>query len=379
MNPSQAGSTQVNSNPFQFRSAALAAVTAAVSLVQSAILGMFVVAGSVAGWVPIAFLIISTGVSAAFLAYCAGGDRALRGRQATFPLLAVMAVVQMAFLVLEPKMALVFLLGLMSLCAIGLGRMSPLQAQWGWMVFGAMSGIGIVMARHRFGFPGTSPLELALLWLMFMLALRALISGSSELAAMRRIMAAKDAELETLGVRLEKLVRHDSLTGAFNRRGLLELLENELLRSRRTGHPFCFAAVDLDHFKQVNEKYGHAAGDAVLRSFSDMSMRLLRALDRFGRLDSEEFGIIMPATWLDQGGIAMNRLTKALSDHNWKDVAPGLTLTFSAGLTTNTPNDTAESLIERAEKALRQAKEEGRHRVVSLEEDLPPMPAADPN
>ncbi|MBV8635634.1 MAG: GGDEF domain-containing protein [Burkholderiaceae bacterium] len=183
-----------------------------------------------------------------------------------------------------------------------------------------------------------------------------------------------NADLAAALARADALGSHDVLTGALNRRALVDTLEWELLRSKRTGHPFCFAIVDLDYFRAINEKYGNTAGDMVLKTMSDASVKLLRALDRFGRIGGEEFGIVLPATWLDHGMIAMNRLSKAIDACNWDHIAPDLKLTFSAGITTNAVNDTAESMMQRAEKALLQAKSEGRNRTVSIEEELPDMP-----
>lgn len=183
-----------------------------------------------------------------------------------------------------------------------------------------------------------------------------------------------NTELARALAKIDALGNHDALTGALNRRALVETLEWELMRAKRTGHPFCFAVVDLDHFRAINDKYGSTAGDMVLKTMSDASIKLLRALDRFGRLGGEEFGIVLPATWLDHGVIAMTRLTKAIDAVNWDHIAPDLKLTFSGGITTNAVNDTAETMIQRAEKALVQAKSEGRNRTVSLEEAIPDMP-----
>jgi diguanylate cyclase (GGDEF)-like protein len=175
----------------------------------------------------------------------------------------------------------------------------------------------------------------------------------------------------------DSLSRHDMLTGVLNRRALIETLDWELLRAKRTGHPFCFAIIDLDHFRAVNEKFGNECGDRVLKTVADTSTKLLRALDRFGRIGGEEFGIVLPATWLDQGVIAMGRLSKAVGECDWEKITPGVAVTFSAGITTNAVNDTAEVVIKRADEALLQAKREGRNRVAQAEEALPDMPPID--
>lgn len=185
-------------------------------------------------------------------------------------------------------------------------------------------------------------------------------------------LAEKDAELAELRARLEELGRHDSMTGALNRRSLLESLVAELQRAQRTGHPFCFAVLELDRFKEIGSQYGQLAGDAVLKKAADTAMKLLRTVDRFGRLGSESFGIVLPATWLDQGVIAMGRLGKAIAECDWEETAPGLALTFSAGITTNAFGDSAESIIKRAEQSMRQAQGEGGGRTIQAEEALPP-------
>lgn len=184
-------------------------------------------------------------------------------------------------------------------------------------------------------------------------------------------LAEKDAEIAQLRAHMDALGRHDSMTGALNRRSLLETLVAELQRAQRTGHPFCFAVLELDRFQAVSGQYGHLAGDAVLKKMADTAIKLLRTVDRFGRLGGESFGIVLPATWLDQGMIAMSRLAKAIGDCDWGETAPGLKLTFSGGITTNAFGDSAESMIKRAEQAMRQAQGEGGQRSVQIEEALP--------
>lgn len=196
-------------------------------------------------------------------------------------------------------------------------------------------------------------------------------------ARMRTQLSEKDIEIQSLQARIEELRRHDPLTGVLNRRSLLQTLDAELQRANRTGHPFCLAIIDIDCLRDVNARYGHPAGDAVLKTVADTVMKLLRALDSFGRLGSEEFGIVLPATWMDQAAIAMGRLSTAIAESDRPSVAPDLILTFSGGLTTNAFGDTAELMIKRAEKALLQAKAEGGNRTVLAEEPLPVAPPVD--
>jgi diguanylate cyclase (GGDEF)-like protein len=199
----------------------------------------------------------------------------------------------------------------------------------------------------------------------------------SNCALLRQQLSERDQALQALRDRIEELSRHDPLTGVLNRRSLTEGLDAELQRALRTGHPFSFAIIDLDQLGAANTQYGHLVGDTILRTVADTAIKLLRTVDRFGRLDSDQFGIVLPATWLDQGMIAMGRLSNAVAGCDWAGIAVGLTVTFSAGITTNAPKDTSDLIVRRAEKALAQAKLAGRNRTVQIEEALPDFPPMD--
>jgi diguanylate cyclase (GGDEF)-like protein len=166
-------------------------------------------------------------------------------------------------------------------------------------------------------------------------------------------------------------MRHDVLTGVHNRRSLAELIDDELLRSSRTGQPFCFAVIGVDGMKGINSQFGESVGDTVLQTIARESCLLLRTLDRFGRVGDDTFGIILPVTWLHQGVLAMNRLNAFVAAFDWETVTPGRTVTFSTGLTTNAPAEKAESMIERGLKALAEAKAMGPNNMQTLEQELP--------
>ena len=184
---------------------------------------------------------------------------------------------------------------------------------------------------------------------------------------LRAQLAEKDRQIAALS---EKM-RHDVLTGVHNRRSLAELVDDELLRSTRTGQPFSFAVIGIDGMKAINEQFGPQVGDLVLQTVARESCLLLRTLDRFGRVGDDTFGIILPVTWLHQGVLAMNRLNAFVAAFDWNTVTPGRTVTFSIGLTTNAPAEKAESMIERALKALAEAKSAGPNNMQTLEQELP--------
>ena len=186
---------------------------------------------------------------------------------------------------------------------------------------------------------------------------------------LRAQLLEKDGEI----ARLTSLMRHDTLTGVLNRRSVAELVTEELQRSSRTGQPFCYAVIGIDGLGDVNSAFSNDTGDLVLQTIARESCLLLRTLDRFGRVDNDSFGIILPATWLHQGVLAMNRLKAFIAGFDWNTVTPGRTVTFSTGLTTNAPAENAENMMARANKAMLEAKAGGGNNLVTLEQELDPM------
>lgn len=159
----------------------------------------------------------------------------------------------------------------------------------------------------------------------------------------------------------------DELTGLPNRRHFLQRLEEELNRSMRHAHPLTVAMIDLDHFKRVNDRYGHAAGDDVLRHFADFLSKLLRKSDVAGRLGGEEFALFLPETPLDDAVGVLQRTLEQLAGERLTTIHPEFSYAFSAGvvLLTDVPNADVTSLLACADQALYQAKAAGRNRVAA--------------
>lgn len=167
---------------------------------------------------------------------------------------------------------------------------------------------------------------------------------------------------ELTRVRLLSLT--DELTGLPNRRAFLRRIEDEVARVQRYGFPLSLALMDLDHFKQVNDKYGHAGGDEVLQMYSRNILSIFRHHDLVARYGGEEFAVLLPNT--DEEG-SMRALTKVRGralETRWQangDMIP--VPSFSAGVSLYKPGETASAFIERADKALYRAKRLGRNRV----------------
>jgi diguanylate cyclase (GGDEF)-like protein len=176
--------------------------------------------------------------------------------------------------------------------------------------------------------------------------------------------ALRAAELQTLAMT-------DSQTLAYNRRYLLPRLSEEMQRARRQAEALSVLLVDLDHFKRVNDRHGHAAGDGVLRAFADAMRECVRAVDVMVRRGGEEFVLIMPATDERHAYAVAERVRARLSQEPLQ-VRPGLELlqTVSIGVATWDGVEEPEALETRADLAMYQAKRLGRDRVVASSREL---------
>ena len=165
--------------------------------------------------------------------------------------------------------------------------------------------------------------------------------------------------------RLLQLSLTDPLTELNNRRHLMEILDNEFERSRRTNDPCALVMVDLDHFKRVNDTYGHQQGDVVLRATALEIKRQLRQYDSAARFGGEEFALLLPETSPKDALMVAERLRQSLCDIKFTGSISALTMTASFGIATipNEKINSVEDLIRLADDALYAAKSNGRNRV----------------
>ncbi len=186
----------------------------------------------------------------------------------------------------------------------------------------------------------------------------------AELAQKNVDLSVEIARRQQLEDDLRRLATTDALTNVPNRRHFMEVAETESRRFHRYGHPLSLILFDIDHFKQVNDTHGHAAGDQVLSRLSDTCGTALRDQDVIGRLGGEEFAVLLPETASDAAAAVAERLREAV-----ERVSPGwsggeLAVTISIGVAAWGPDDeSVESVLHRADEALYEAKRQGRNRV----------------
>jgi diguanylate cyclase (GGDEF)-like protein len=154
----------------------------------------------------------------------------------------------------------------------------------------------------------------------------------------------------------------DSLTGTCTRRVLEDRLQAEFDRAARYGRPFCITVVDVDDFKNVNDQFGHAVGDRVLRDLANIMQQAMRTTDTLARYGGDEFVWILPETDAAAATTAMERLRKSVASHQAPD-QPTITVSCGVAEWLGLPQDTASEVLRRADAAMYQAKLAGRNRV----------------
>jgi diguanylate cyclase (GGDEF)-like protein len=201
------------------------------------------------------------------------------------------------------------------------------------------------------------------LWCSFSAFLPFISVLGGSISDLRKKLMASNTQLQTVLQQVTELATHDELTGVYNRRYLLEMLHHEKNRTDRGGAGFCVCILDLDHFKRINDSYGHPAGDEVLKTFADTVQPLLRSTDFFARYGGEEFLLFLPQTSLEMAQHCIKRIQDALAEASYQGLPEGMRVTASVGVAQYYLQETVPMLIERADKALYRAKQNGRNRM----------------
>jgi diguanylate cyclase (GGDEF)-like protein len=334
-------------------------------LLESFILALYAWTGHVSWNIVLGFLIVSTGSSALFAAVIAmNWNLHLKDKGLLLPQLAFALATQLIFLVLAPQLAVVFLASILVFYNFAMMGFSQRQFLAAWLFYGVMTAGALYVSRERFN--GTDA-EMAILWLFFFLAIRQLSIIGAQFSRLRAQLSEKNRQLQAALKKNEDMASHDDLTDAYNRRHFMRMLVEERDRSNRTGQIFCVSIFDLDHFKLVNDQFGHQIGDRVLQDFCKVVRSAMRCTDHFARYGGEEFALVLAAaTSLETAMRAVERIRDAVDKHDWDAVAPGLHVMVSCGVTAYRAAESVEELLARADQALYDAKNAGRNRVVLI-------------
>lgn len=185
-----------------------------------------------------------------------------------------------------------------------------------------------------------------------------------EMGMFENALLYKNQELSVALERIRELAVKDELTGAYNRRYINEKLAEQKAMADRGGFRFSLCYVDLDFFKKVNDRFGHAAGDEVLSNFSGLCHHVVREVDCVARMGGEEFLLVLSGTNEQSAVTAAKRLVEGLKDMPVSGNEPNYRITASIGITEYRPGEAIKALVDRADKALYDAKRTGRNKVI---------------
>ena len=277
----------------------------------------------------------------------------------------VALAIMLGFIYVAPQVGIVFLCTLYVVFAFSSLRSSPRQtaAVWTSMAFGLAA--LFLLTDKPISMPHATYSERVATMLVFILTFgRCLFVGLFS-NSLRESLYKRGEQLKEAYKRIEELAELDELTGSFNRRCVMRMLEDEIARAHRNKTPFSVALIDLDWFKRINDAYGHPIGDEVLRTFAITMFANIRNIDRFGRYGGEEFLLILPDTPHDVAAPVLDRLRSIVADLDWSAFSHGMQVTISAGVATLKPGETPDTILARADSALYAAKAQGRNLVAS--------------
>lgn len=193
---------------------------------------------------------------------------------------------------------------------------------------------------------------------------KGLIESHLQITQQKEALEYSQKELQQALYKLGQLAAKDELTGLDNRRQFDEMLKGQISKAETLGISLGLLMLDLDYFKQVNDKYGHIAGDAVLSAFSALGPQCLRRSDFVARYGGEEFVVLIPETDKESLLECAERIGKFTRSLRFNDIDPDLRVTVSIGATLYQRNETMRSLMLRADNALYDAKKQGRDRII---------------
>lgn len=190
-----------------------------------------------------------------------------------------------------------------------------------------------------------------------------------EVIERNRALKGTMAELHEALDTIQALATRDELTGLFNRRHLQTVLAQEVARAERDGQPFSVCLLDIDHFKQINDNYGHEGGDKVLRALAEAVQPNVRSVDCFGRFGGEEFLLILSATSLAGAQVKAEKLRQRIEALRFAEFGDAFRVTVSIGVA-ESDHEPSEATLRRADAGLYEAKNSGRNRVVVKADSL---------
>jgi diguanylate cyclase len=330
----------------------------------ASVLWLYSYAGTISIFVPSAYFLSGLTVIGLFsvLSETNFSDRFEDHYLTVFQVVSHVAI-QLGFLLAVPRIAFAFIGVLFLIFGFGALRMTSWQATITWTL--ATTGLIAVFLFTDLpvGMPVGTQTERLAAMLCYVLTIGQCAYVGLFGSTLRKTLYRRSVELKAAYRRIEELAEIDELTGAFNRRCIMRMLEEEISRAHRLNAPCAIAVIDLDWFKRINDAYGHPTGDEVLRTFAITMFANVRTIDRFGRYGGEEFLLVLPDTTQQRAVGMLDRLRAIIAELEWSAFSPGMSVTMSAGVTVLHANENSDNVLARADSALYAAKAQGRNRI----------------
>ena len=323
-----------------------------------------------AGTIPLAFVPAFAGCGLVLVAVFAilsefGVNDRFKDHYLVAPQSTAFMLIALAFTYLAPEVGGMFLCTLFVVFSFSSLRSTPKQTMVIWTVMTVgLAGL-FLLTDKPIAMPYGSQLERFATMLALVLSIgRCMFLGIFS-SSMKHSLYQSGLKLKEAYKRIEELAELDELTGSYNRRCIMRMLDEEIPRAGRNGAPCSIALIDLDWFKRINDAFGHPTGDEVLRTFAITMFANIRSVDHFGRYGGEEFLLVLPDMGTDNATRALDRLRAIIADLDWSAFSPDMKVTISAGVTTLKPEETPDTFLARADSALYTAKARGRDRIAS--------------
>ena len=329
------------------------------------VLWIYAYAGTIPIAIPSAFFVSGIGITAAFavLSEIRFSD-SFDDHFLTIPQTAANIAMQLGFLLVAPEIGFLFLSVVFVIFGFAALRMTAREAA----IALACTGLGIAVILSFLQTPISLPMATAPERFAGVCSFVLTIGQCTYVGlfgnSMRRSLHQRTVELKGAYRRIEELAETDELTGLRNRRSIVKALNDEITRGRR-GCACAVALIDVDWFKRINDSFGHPVGDEVLRRVAVTMFANIREGDKIGRYGGEEFLLVLPDTADEAAEHMLDRLRAIVAKLDWNEVAIGMTVTISAGLSTFVADDSPGTILARADRALYAAKDGGRNRVES--------------
>jgi diguanylate cyclase len=335
-------------------------------LVDAGLFALYALAGTTTFATPIVYGICGVTSTLTFLALSETGfnDR-FADHYFTLAQAFCSSIIMLGGIYLAPEVGFTFCCIFFIVFSFATLRTTARQAGIIWTFATAGLTAVLLMAEKPIGMPTATWAERTITLVFLILTLGRCISMGLFAISMREALYKRGKELKAAYERIEELAQLDELTGALNRRFVMKELDEELLRATRSNTPCSVVLIDLDFFKQINDTFGHPAGDEALRTFAITIFANIRSIDKFGRYGGEEFLLVLPGTPQDTAIKTMDRLREIIAGLDWAAISLSMEVTMSAGVTGIRPNDTTDTILSRADRALYLAKDSGRNRVIA--------------